>query len=500
MKPYRRILPVYLVGIIIITAAAASAFNPLQWFSGTQPTPTVGAPSTAPLAAVPRAAAAAPESFAPIAQAAQPAVVNISTTQTIRTPGGPQLGPEPGPFGEQDPFSDFFRHFFPQMPRSFTQHALGSGVIIDADGHIVTNAHVVKGADKIVVKLEDKRAFDAKVVGVDEKTDVALLKIQSPGNLHVATLGDSDTLQVGDWVVAIGNPFGLMETVTAGIVSAKGRVIGAGPYDDFIQTDASINPGNSGGPLLNLQAQVIGINSAIFSQSGGNIGIGFAIPINLVKNVVEQLKAHGKVVRGWLGVSIQDVTPDLAKSFGLKETEGALVANVTSDSPAARAGVQSGDIITEYNGVHIGDAHQLPGLVAETKIGATTPITVLREGKPTKLSVTVAEMPAGTEGAGARQQATTDWGLQVSDITRDLAQQFNIETTEGVVVTAVAPDSPADDAGLRAGDVITQVNRRGVHNTAQYEQALASAGTANQLLVLVTRQGQNFFVALTRAE
>ena len=294
------------------------------------------------------------------------------------------------------------------MPRSFTRRALGSGVIIDKDGYIVTNAHVVKGADKIVVTLqdgrEDGREFDAKVVGIDEKTDVALLKIQSPGDLAVATLGDSDALHVGDWVVAIGNPFGLSETVTAGIVSAKGRVIGEGPYDDFIQTDASINPGNSGGPLLNLQGQVIGINSAIYSQSGGNIGIGFAIPINLVKSVVAQLKAHGKVVRGWLGVAIQDITPDLAKSFGLKQAEGALVSDVTPDSPAARAGLERGDIIVEYNGTHIEAAHQLPALVAGTEIGKTVPIKVLRNGESKTLSVTIAEMPAQWRRLAPRRQ------------------------------------------------------------------------------------------------
>ena len=498
MRPYRNILFVCII-TIIATAAAAAALNPWGWFGGAQPTPTAGVQSGAPAPIMALPGGAVPASFAPIASAAQPAVVNVSTTQTVRAPGGPQVGPGPGPFGEQDPFSEFFRRFFPQVPRSFTQRALGSGVIIDPDGDIVTNAHVVKGADKVVVKLQDNRQFDAKVVGIDEKTDVALLKIQSPHDLHMATLGDSDKLQVGDWVVAIGNPFGLMETVTAGIVSAKGRVIGAGPYDDFIQTDASINPGNSGGPLLNLQAQVIGINSAIFSQSGGNIGIGFAIPINLVKNVVEQLKAHGKVLRGWLGVAVQDVTPDLAKSFGLKETEGALVADVTPDSPAAHAGIQRGDIIVEYNGAHIAEAHVLPGLVAATKVGTTVPITVLRNGSPTKLSVTVAEMPAGKEGPGGTQESAADWGVQVSDITQDLAQQFNLQTTEGVVITAVAPDSPADNAGLRPGDVISQVNRQPVRNADQYQRALTS-GNDQRLLLLVHRQEQSSFIVLSRAK
>jgi serine protease Do len=377
--------------ILVLTAGCAPRTglqNPPQRLGSTRPEPA----PTAPAEQVPPApgVAGAPLTFAAIARAARPTVVNVSTTQTVHTRGFPQ--PEPEPFGEEDPFSQFFPHSFPQQPRSFTQHALGSGVIIGRDGYIVTNGHVAKGADKIVVKLEDQRTFDAKIVGIDEKTDVALLRIRPSADLHVATLGNSDTLQVGDWVVAIGNPFGLSETVTAGIVSAKGRVIGEGPYDDFIQTDASINPGNSGGPLLDLHGDVVGINAAIFSQGGGNIGIGFAVPINLVKNVVEQLKAHGKVVRGWLGVRIQDVTPELARAFGLDKAAGALVADVTADGPGARAGIERGDIIVEYNGIHIDSAHQLPALVAATAIGKTVPITVLRGEKTKTFSVTVTEM------------------------------------------------------------------------------------------------------------
>ncbi len=383
------------------------------------------------------------------------------------------------------------------MPRSFTQRALGSGVIISTDGYIVTNAHAVKGADKIVVKLEDNRELNATVVGIDEKTDVALLKIQSPGDLAMATLGDSDALQVGDWVVAIGNPFGLSETVTAGIVSAKGRVIGEGPYDDFIQTDASINPGNSGGPLLNLRGEVVGINTAIYSQSGGSIGIGFAIPIDSVKNVVEQLKAHGKVIRGWLGVAIQDVTPELAKTFGLKQTQGGLVSDVTPDSPAARAGLKRGDVIVAYNGRHIEAAHQLPALVAATEIGKTVPLTVLRNGESQTLSVTVAEMPAQVAASGTAP-AAADWGVTVSDITPDLARRFDLKETTGVVVTDVTPDSPASAVGLQHGDVITEADRKPVHNVGEYNQELAHA--RGRVLLLVDRQGQRFFVALSRSE
>jgi len=427
----------------------------------------------------------------------KPAVVNVSTTQTVRSQGQ-GFGP-PG-MSPQDPFSEFFRHFFPEMPRSFTQRSLGSGVIIDQDGYIVTNAHVVKSADKIVVKLDDKREFDAHRVGIDEKMDVALLKIASPRDLTVAPLGDSDTLQVGDWVLAIGNPFGLSETVTAGIVSALGRVIGQGPYDDFIQTDASINPGNSGGPLIDMRGQVVGINAAIFSQSGGNIGIGFAIPISSVKSVLEQLKTHGKVIRGWLGVAIQDITPDLAQSFGLKKAQGALVADVTPDSPAARAGLERGDIIINYEGTDIDEAHQLPVLVADSKVGKTVSITVLRNGEKKTLHATVAEMPATTVagGPGGEEEAEQAWGLTVSNITPDVAQQLDLENTRGVVVTEVDPEGPASDAGIQAGDVITQANRQPVHNLGDYRKAIA--GKKNELLLLVTRQGQSFFVALRKPE
>jgi len=483
------------VAVVLVAGCAAAFPNPLRYFgwSKTEPQATAVAPPPAPAQALP--VAQVPLSFAAIANAARPTVVNVSTTQTVQTQGLPGFGMQPGPFGEQDPFFQFFRHFFGPMPRSFTRRALGSGVIISKDGYIATNAHVVKGADKIVVKLEDNREFEAKVVGVDEKTDVALLKIKSPGDLAVATLGDSDSLHVGDWVVAIGNPFGLSETVTAGIVSAKGRVIGEGPYDDFIQTDASINPGNSGGPLLNLEGQVVGINTAIYSQSGGSIGIGFAIPVNAVKNVVEQLKSHGKVIRGWLGVAVQEVTPGLARSFGLKQTQGALVSDVTPDSPAARAGLKRGDVIAAYDGHDIQAAHQLPALVAATAIGKTVTLKVVRNGESQTLSVTIAEMPAQVATSGPSPGAA-DLGVTVSNITPDLARRFALNDTTGVVVTGVADGSAASDVGLQPGDVIREVDRKPVHNVAEYDQALAHA--SDRVLFLVDRQGQRFFVALGR--
>ena len=494
MKPRSALTSSLLILTLVIGVRVAAAFpNPFGFLGGSKGQP----PPTAPRLERFGTATSPPSSFAGIVRTVKPAVVNVSTSQTISSRGVPGFGPQ-GPLDPQDPFFQFFRHFSPEMPRSFTQRSLGSGVIIDADGYIVTNAHVVKNAEKIVVKLDDQREFEARRVGIDEKTDVALLKIASPHDLTVAVLGDSDTLQVGDWVLAIGNPFGLSETVTAGIVSALGRVIGQGPYDNFIQTDASINPGNSGGPLIDVQAKVIGINTAIFSRGGGSIGIGFATPINAVKGVVEQLKTQGKVIRGWLGVSIQNVTPDLARSFGLKKALGALVADVTPDGPAARAGLQRGDIIINYDGTDIDEAHQVPAFVAETKIGKTVSITVLRHGEKLTLYASVAEVPATTTAAPEAPEAQQSWGLTVSNITPGVARELGLQSTKGVVVTDVDPDSPAGDAGLQPGDVITQADRQPVRDVRDYRKAVAAK--RNELLLLVNRQGQGYFVALRRSE
>src|SRR6266536_112721 len=324
-----------------------------------------------------RTAATAPapvnDGWVRLARELKPAVVNISTKRTAEAPEAVS------PFGDDERFNQFFKHFFGNQPRR-PARSLGSGFIINADGHIVTNNHVVDGATEIKVKLSDGRELPAKVVGRDPKTDLALLKVEAKG-LPVVALGDSTQLQVGEPVMAIGNPFGLEQTVTTGIVSATGRVIGEGPYDDVIQTDAAINPGNSGGPLINARGQAIGINTAIFSQNGGSVGVGFAIPVNLAKAVLPQLAATGHVERGWLGVTIQRLTPDLAKSFNLPEAHGALVTDVTSDSPAAKAGLKSGDVIVEYNGRKVGRSEELPRAVADTPIGHQVPITVIRDGK-----------------------------------------------------------------------------------------------------------------------
>jgi len=343
-------------------------------------------------------ASSSPPDFVTLAKKLRPTVVNISTTQIAAA--GPATRGRPNP--EEDPMEEFLERFFGQRPppgssQPRQQRSLGSGFIIGSDGSIVTNAHVIENAKKIIVKLSDKREFEAKVLGKDLKTDVAVIKIDSNGSLPTAELGDSEQLEVGEWVMAVGNPFGLDSSVTSGIVSAKGRHIGAGPYDNFIQTDTPINPGNSGGPLVNLDGQVVGINMAIVSQTGGNIGIGFATPINLIKELLPQLEAKGKVTRGWMGVATQEVTPDLANAFGLQQPHGALVAKVLTDGPAERGGIKVGDIITEYDGQQVKEANDFPLMVARTQVNKEVQMKVLRDGKNLPFSVTVGEMPEATE-------------------------------------------------------------------------------------------------------
>jgi serine protease Do len=326
--------------------------------------------------------AAKPFSFAAVARRATPSVVNIFTTQRVKV----------APFGEGDPFDQFFRQLFPELPREMEQKSLGSGVIIDRQGFILTNHHVVANADEIQVKLSDTRSFPAELVGSDARTDLALIRVRGK-DLPEAQLGNSDALGVGDWVLAIGNPFGLEETVTAGIVSAKERVIGAGPVDNFIQTDASINPGNSGGPLVDVEGRVVGVNSAIYSRSGGSIGIGFAIPINLAMQVVDQLRAHRRVVRGWIGVAMQDVTAELARHFGLSSSEGALVSDIYRGGPAHRAGIRRGDVIVAFNGRPVHNSRELSRWAAEVPVGTKVKIEVAREGGRRSFDVLVEEAP-----------------------------------------------------------------------------------------------------------
>lgn len=430
--------------------------------------------------------------FATLAKRVGPSVVNVSTTQVRKA-----AADVPSPFDGDDPMSQFWQRFFGgRIPRgSQRQMGLGSGFIIDRNGTILTNYHVVDGAQKISVTLSDGKSYDAKVLGKDEKTDIAVIKIDAGQDLPAVTLGDSDRLDVGEWVMAIGNPFGLDHTVTSGIVSAKGRQIGAGPYDNFIQTDASINPGNSGGPLINLRGEVVGITTAIYSQSGGNIGIGFAIPTNSIKEVLPQLKDKGRVVRGYLGTTVQKITPEIADSLGVKQQRGALVADVVRGSPAERAGIKTGDIITEFNSKEVKDSTELPGLVARVAPGTGTSVKVLRDGKEMTLAITVGEMK-DTEVAASGQQG--ELGLAVQPVTPEVAQSLGLDRAEGLVITEVKPGSAADDAGLREGDLITQINRRPVKNLADYNREMAQSKKGQSVLLLVRRGDASVFLALKR--
>jgi len=432
--------------------------------------------------------------FVVLAKKLKPVVVNISTTQVSEGRGSQEFS---SPFGDEDPFNDFWRRFFggpaPRGPQR--QRSLGSGFIIDGDGSILTNNHVVENARKIVVKLAaDDQEYEAKVIGRDPKTDIAVIKINAKTNLQAATLGDSDRLDVGEWVVAIGNPFGLDSTVTSGIVSAKGRHIGQGPYDNFIQTDASINPGNSGGPLINLRGEVIGINTAIFSRTGGNMGIGFAIPINLVKEVLPQLRGKGKVTRGFLGVLIQKVTPEIAESLNMDRGYGALVANVTKDGPADKAGVKVGDVIVEFDGKEVKDSSDLPIIVARTPVDKRARMKVLRDKKEVTLTVTVGELKDEEVVASAPERG--ELGLTVQRLTPQMAESLGLDKTEGVVVTAVEPGSAADEAGIRRGDVIMEVDRKPIRNLDEYKKAVAGIRKGRGVLFLVRRGDSTLFLAL----
>jgi len=431
-----------------------------------------------------------PQSFADLAEKVKPAVVNISTTTTVRVPGNPFkhfFGPN-----EEGPFGDFFKRFFGDIPdRELKQQSLGSGFIIDKDGYIITNNHVVEGADEIKVKLADGREFKAKVVGRDSKTDLALIKISSLfKDLPTLPLGDSDKIRVGDWVLAIGNPFGLEHTVTQGIISATGRVIGSGPYDNFLQTDAPINPGNSGGPLINLKGEVVGINTAIVATGQG---IGFAIPSNMAKTVISQLKEKGKVTRGWIGVSIQSVTPEIAQSFGLKEPTGALVGDVVPGSPADIAGIKRGDIIISFDGKEIKSMSDLPRTVAETPIGTEVDVKLIRNGKEMPMKLKVAEL---TEQRIASQMPAPSLGMKVDNINPRWQKEFDIKDTFGVVLINVNPGSSGDDAGIRVGDVIKEVNRKPIRNVRDYYDEIAKTEKNNQALFLIKRGAHSFYVTI----
>lgn len=423
-----------------------------------------------------------------------PAVVFISTVQTVE--GADQLSQL---FGDE-----FFRRFFgaPQPRKEFKRRGLGSGCIIDHEGHILTNNHVVADADEITVTLPDKREFGATIVGIDPKSDVAIIQIEGK-DLPVATLGDSGLLDVGDWVLAVGTPYGLSQTVTAGIVSAEGRAnIGIVDYEDFIQTDAAINPGNSGGPLINLNGEVIGINTAIFSQSGGYQGIGFAIPINMAKGIMDSLIEHGRMIRGWLGVIIQPVTEEIAKSFELDTPDGVLIGDVVADGPAAQAGFQRGDIVRTFDGQAVDDPNTLRNIVAQTDVGKTVPVEIVRDGKRETIQVTIGEQPSeetARVGSAQQQPETARFGVRVQELTPDIAKQLGYEGENGVIVANVEAGSPAAETGLRRGDLIQEINRQPIRSVSDYANALDAIERGKGFIALV-RRGQNTFYAVVNAE
>jgi len=452
-------------------------------------------------------AKSAPESFADLAEKLLPTVVNISTTQVVERSG------------DTEEFEELFKEFFerrgqgvpqpPQSPRRAS--SLGSGFIIDSTGYIVTNNHVIAGADEISVRLYNDEVLTAKLIGSDDKTDLALLKVESEEPLPAAKWGDSGAVRVGDWVVAIGNPFGLGGTVTAGILSARQRDINAGPYDDFLQTDASINRGNSGGPMFDVSGEVIGINTAIFSPSGGSIGIGFAIPSALARPVIDSLRQFGEVRRGWLGVRIQTVTEELAEGLRLPDESGALVASVTEGGPADKGGIEQGDVILEFDGRKVPDMRRLPRMVAETKIGRKVDVVIWRKGarKTVKIDLgqlddtVLAAAPATEQPAVSPDGAVRELGLSLSAITPKLREEFGLdETASGVVVTEVDERGSASEKGLRAGDLIVEVDQEEVTSPEQVAERVAAAKSAGYRVVtlLIYREGDFQWVAVRLGE
>ncbi len=435
-------------------------------------------------------------SFVQIAKEVKPAVVNINTTKIIKKQLVNPFHNFQSPFGENDPFSNFFNKFFggSHPYKKYKQKSLGSGFIISKDGYILTNNHVVSNADEINVTLSNKHTYKAKIIGVDPKTDIALIKITPRKDevLKVVKLGDSDKLEVGEWVIAVGNPFGFSRTVTAGIVSAKGRVIGEGPYDSFIQTDAAINPGNSGGPLVNMKGEVVGINTAIIAAAQG---IGFAIPINMAKFVMEQLKAKGYVQRGWLGIYIQNVSKDLADYFGMKEAYGALVSQVIKDGPAAKAGIKRGDIIIKFNGKKVKNTEELPKIVAKTPIGKKVEVVVLREGKEKKFNVVIGEMPESKVQASAQVEKKTDkLGITVVNITPEVMKQYGLSDSEGVLIVAVKEGGIAAKAGIREGDIIKSMEYQVVKNINDYNRIIKNFKKDKMLIDIKRGRSRIFFV------
>ncbi|MGB0683947.1 MAG: DegQ family serine endoprotease [Magnetovibrionaceae bacterium] len=445
-------------------------------------------------------ARSAPDSFADLAERLLPSVVNISTTQTVQ--GGPQRrGPDMPQLPPGSPFEDFFKDFFDRnQPEQRQRRAtsLGSGFVIDAQGYIVTNNHVIEGADEITVILQDDTRLPATLIGRDPKTDTAVLKVEPNDKLVPTKWGNSSTARVGDWVVAIGNPFGLGGSVTAGIISARGRDINSGPYDDFIQTDASINRGNSGGPLFNMDGEVIGINTAIFSPTGGSVGIGFSIPTSTSRPVVEQLIKHGEVKRGWLGVHIQVVTDDIAEALGLDKASGALVASVMEGGPAEEGEIKPGDVILSFNGRDVEEMRRLPRIVADTAAGEEVEVEIWRDGKKRKLEITVGALEEDTPQVAARtapsdpvEETVDALGLTLSSKTDAVSERFNLgEASDGAVVVNVDQDGPSAEKGIRPGDIITEVFQEPVTGPGDVMEKVSKARDAGHKVVTLMVEGQ----------
>lgn len=504
--PRRRrswVMPLLLLAVgVLIGVVVSSDLGWLPTGHAVPEPPPVQDPVASPVATAvqPSLPGAGALSFVDVAKAVKPAVVNIFATRN-----GSSEGTQSTPF--EDPF---FRRFFGEewmkrfeAPKERKERGLGSGVIVDPNGLIITNNHVVNKADEIKVFLSDKREFKAKLVGTDAKTDVAVLKIEA-SSLPTVTWADSDRLEVGEFVLAVGNPFGLTQTVTLGIVSALGRSAGIAEYEDFIQTDAAINPGNSGGALVNVRGELVGINTAIYSQSGGNMGIGFAVPSNMAHSIMDQLVQHGKVVRGWLGVSIQELTPELSSQFGVpKDTKGVLVSDVMDDSPAKKVGFERGDVIVEYDGKPMDSPAHLRNAVAQTFVGKKVTVKIIREKKPKSIDLTIAEQPknlaqAATEDNG---ESVAPAGLlsdiEVKELNNELAGRYGLKSSDrGVVVVRVKSGSSAEEAGVRDGDLVLEVNRKPVGTLKAYERVVASLSKDQAVLLLLRRQGRAIYLTL----
>jgi len=483
MKPKKNIRTI-IIALLLAVAIIGIGY-------GMTPAAKTGEATAAAASTVSAGAPMVPANFSDLADQVRAGVVNIQVSKKISNAEFPNF--QGNPFGDRNPFGDFFGPFGGNRPER-KQQGVGSGFIISKEGYILTNNHVVEGADQIKVKLAGGKELNGRIIGRDPKTDLALVKIDGASDLQPLKLGDSDALKVGNWVVAVGSPFGLEQTVTAGIVSAKGRVIGSGPYDNFIQTDASINPGNSGGPLINMSGEVVGINTAIIASGQG---IGFAIPINMAKEIASQLQKKGHVTRGLLGVSIQDVTPALAKSFGLKETKGALVAKVIPGGPAEKAGLEQGDVIVKFDGQTVAESKDLPRIVASTPVGKNVTVSVIRDGKEVERQVKIGEMEEESAGVTAQDASHKSLGVSVQNLTPQIARELGLKKSNGVVVTGVEPGSAAAEAMIQTGDVILEVNRKPIMNVNDFVQKIEKAKSNESLLLLIEREQNTLFVTVT---